>query len=120
MRAFARSNPMLFFGRRPMAALIALGAIGCGNPTAASGPTTPTLVAVNPADFRGDVPCTDAPGAMRSFVATIFDLGSLEEPHDPFPLPSGVVNDGTGTYRPARCETPAGFSFVIPGHRYDA
>jgi len=57
---------------------------------------------------------------MRSFVATIFDLGSAEEPHDPFALPSSVVNDGSDTYRPAKCENPAGFGFVIPGHRYDA
>src|SRR5262245_34271007 len=91
-------------------ALVALVSSGCGNPTASTGPTTPTLVAVAPADFEGDVPCADAPGAMRAFVATIFDLGTSDAPRDPFALPSGVVNDGSGVYRPATCQNPTGFA----------
>lgn len=107
---------------RPTPALHALAALalGCSVSGGETGPTTPTLIAVSPQDFAGDVPCTDAPGAMRSYVVTLYDLGSAEEPQEPFALPSSVVRQSDGSFGPARCESATAFSFVIPGHRYDA
>jgi hypothetical protein len=98
----------------------ALAVSACTSEAGTVIPSTPTLVAVSPADFAGDVPCLDAPGAMRSYVATVFDRGTLDAPSDPFALPSGVLADQNGVYRPAPCERVTGFGFVIPGHRYDA
>ena len=75
--------------------------------TGGEAPTrTPTLVAVAPQDFLGEVVCADAPGAARRMVVTFFDLGTAEEPADPFALPSTVLSDG-GAYRPLSCLQPA-------------
>lgn len=82
----------------------------------------PTLVSVTPEDFLGSAPCLDAPGAMRSYVATIWDMGPGDAPsamHDPavapqpewFPLPSSG---------PIPCTQSVGFARVIPGNRYYA
>ena len=107
---------------QPIFAFVAFAAwvVGCTVSGGGAGPTTPTLVAVSPLDFSGDIPCVDAPGAMRSYVVTLFDLGTAEEPQDPFALPSSVVRQPDGGFAPARCESATAFSFVIPGHRYDA
>lgn len=81
----------------------------------------PTLVSVEPEDFLGTVPCVDGAGAMRTYVATIWDMG-IEAPDDPaelgsvprpdwFPLPSSG---------PIPCTQSVGFARVIPGHRYYA
>jgi len=69
---------------------------------------------VDPADFRGQVPCMNAPGAMRAYQATLFDVtdeipGAVSS--DPFPLPSSSV---------VPCEVAVQFQFVVPGHRYVA
>jgi len=103
-----------------MLSALALGALGCSSTPTAGAPTNPTLVAVAPADFAGEVPCTPAPGAMRGYVVTLFDLGTAEEPTAPTALPSSVVRDESGEFRPTPCQQTAAFSFVIPGHRYDA
>jgi hypothetical protein len=80
----------------------------------------PTLVSVTPEDFLGSVPCVDAPGAMRSYVATIWQMGPRDAPsYDPavepqpdwFPLPSSG---------PIPCTQSVGFARVIPDHRYYA
>jgi hypothetical protein len=80
----------------------------------------PTLVSVTPEDFLGSVPCVDAPGAMRSYVATIWHMGPRDAPsYDPasepqpdwFPLPSSG---------PIPCTQSVGFARVIPDHRYYA
>jgi hypothetical protein len=82
----------------------------------------PTLVSVTPEDFLGSVPCVDAAGAMRSYVATIWDMGPRDAPsamHDPaaapqpewFPLPSSG---------PVPCTQSVGFARVVPGNRYYA
>ncbi|MFO0570287.1 MAG: hypothetical protein U0263_31890 [Polyangiaceae bacterium] len=106
--------------RGAILALVGLSTlVGCTTSSGGTAPTTPTLVAVSPQDFTGDVACVDAPGAMRGYVVTLFDLGTADEPQTPFALPSSVVREGD-VFRPARCETATAFSFVIPGHRYDA
>jgi hypothetical protein len=104
---------------RPLCFVFAVLLGGCGDVGGSSGPTTPTLVAVAPQDFAGEVPCTNAAGAMRRYVATMFDLGTTDEPNAPITLPSGVVNSGNG-YVPMSCLQATAFSFVIPGHLYDA
>lgn len=101
-------------------AVLAPLALACSSTPSTAGPTTPTLVAVSPSDFAGDVPCADAPGAMRSYVVTLYDLGTVDEPTDPIALPSSVVRDAAGVFRPTGCERTAAFALVIPGHRYDA
>jgi hypothetical protein len=105
---------------RPTWLLAALLA-GCGTSPVGTGIDLPTIVAVSAEDFRGAVPCETAPGAMRSFVATLTDLGTTEEPVT-FSLPSSVVRSDAlgGRFAPIACQQAAGFSFVVPGHRYSA
>lgn len=88
----------------------------------------PTLVAVSPEEFLGSVPCLDAPGAMRRYVATLWDVtGTSADTGDggagsedgaagasfaePFALPSSG---------PVPCSEEVGFAFVVTGHRYVA
>lgn len=95
---------------------LALLASCTSSSTGTTTPTTPTLVAIDPEDFLGDVPCADAPGAMRRYVATIYDVtpgigadGGTRE----FPLPSsGPV--------PCTQQVAFGGGFVLQGHRYVA
>lgn len=109
--------------------LALISGFGCSD---SSVPTTqvvhPTLVAVSPAEFLGNVPCLDAPGAMRRYVATLWDVtGTGADPGDggagsdegaagatfeaPFALPSSG---------PVPCSEEVGFAFVVTGHRYVA
>jgi hypothetical protein len=73
----------------------------------------PTLVEVSPAAFLGGLPCSEAPGAVRRYVATLTDVtptddaGTLRD----FVLPSSG---------PLPCTQPVGFSFVVPGRKYVA
>lgn len=94
---------------------------GCGTSPSATTIDLPTTVAVSSEDFRGAVPCGDAPGAMKSFVATLTDLGTEDEPTS-FTLPSSVVRseDLGGRYGPVSCAQAAASSFVVAGHRYVA
>lgn len=109
--------------------LALISGFGCSDST----PTTtevvhPTLVAVSPQEFLGNVPCLDAPGAMRRYVATLWDVtgtsadtgegggtgsdGAAGATFDePFALPSS---------RPVPCSEEVGFAFVVTGHRYVA
>lgn len=99
--------------------LLSLGAPalagGCGSGSGTGGePPIPTRMVVDPADFLGPVPCLQAPGAMRSYQATLFDVtedipGSVLT--EPFPLPTSTV---------VPCEVAVQFQLVVPGHRYVA
>ena len=90
----------------------------------------PTLVQVSPAEFLGSVPCANAEGAMRRYVATVFDLGRapLEgaeggasgEEAEPFALPSSTVDHGGDKATPIPCAQNVGFSRIVDGHRYYA
>lgn len=90
-------------------------ASGCADGSGVGGePPLPTRMVVDPADFRGPVPCLDAPGAMRAYQATLFDVteeipGAISS--EPFPLPTSSV---------VPCEVAVQFQFVVPGHRYVA
>ncbi len=70
----------------------------------------PTLLGVSSRDFLGDVPCVDAPGAMRRYSATLYDV-SVDPPLQGFALPSsGLVP----------CLQDIGFSYVAIDHEYVA
>jgi hypothetical protein len=83
-------------------------------PATAIGPGT-TSVSVDPQSFLGAVSdggvalaCSDQPGSMRSFVATVTDV---TDPETPFVLPSSP---------PTSCGQSAYFQYVTPGHIYVA
>jgi hypothetical protein len=84
---------------------IALGACTTSGSSGSSGPA-PTMVSVDPSAFLGDVACSAAPGALRSYVATLVDV---TDPTEPFTLPSAQA---------VACSLPTGFYFVLPGHTY--
>ncbi len=70
---------MLTRSRRALVALFAPGLAGvlgaCSETTPPiAGVYHPTLVSVNPLDLPGGVPCANADGALRSYVATVFDV----------------------------------------------
>jgi hypothetical protein len=108
----------------------------------------PTLIEVAPDEFLGDIPCVDAPGAMRAYVATVFDVEFDENgaPID-YSLPdlgaagaggqggeSGDIAADTCPGVPARtkggfplpssgpvsCKNAVAFARVIEPHRYRA
>jgi hypothetical protein len=79
-----------------------------------SAPLQPTLVAVDPEDFLGDVACLEAPGAMRRYVATIVDVTPASadaEAIGEFMLPSTV---------PVSCLQRAGSALVVLDRTYAA
>jgi hypothetical protein len=85
----------------------------------------PTLVEVSPDAFLGSVPCLPSPGAMRRYVATVYDLpaqatGDADAGTDTpgFALPSSTVPRGDGTASPIPCTQEVGFSHIIQDHRY--
>jgi len=100
-----------------MTVVVALGVVGlgCSDSRGGGGNDNPTLVAVEPVDFLGDVPCLPSPGAMRRYVATLEDVtGEFDEEEvdfDSFMLPSSP---------PVSCVMPVAFGFVVPEHRYVA
>ncbi len=100
-----------------MAVVGALGVVvlGCSDSRGGKRNDNPTLVAVEPDAFLGDVPCLSSPGAMRRYVATLEDvtgdLGGEDADIDSFVLPSSP---------PVSCVVPVAFGFVVPDHRYVA
>ncbi len=74
---------------------------------------SPTMVVANPAEFPGNVPCVDAPGAMRSYVVTLTDVtpeDDTDRPRDPPRTTDGAVP----------CEQAVGFGDVEIHHLYAA
>jgi hypothetical protein len=104
-------------GSTLMTVVVVLGvvALGCSDSRGGKGNDNPTLVAVEPVDFLGDVPCLPSPGAMRRYVATLEDvtgeIGDEGVAFDSFVLPSSP---------PVSCVMPVAFGFVVPEHRYVA
>ena len=92
---------------------LVFASLACGsNSSTTTTIVRPELVAVDPVDFLGSVPCSDAAGAAQSYVATLLDVtpdanGKLPDP--PFQLPSAP---------PTKCTQPVTFSFVVQNHRY--
>jgi len=71
------------------------------------------MVVVHPVEFPGNVPCVDAPGAMRSYVATLSDVTPEDETDAPIGPPR--TTDGA-----VPCEQAVGFGEVEVGHLYAA
>ncbi|HTM44163.1 MAG TPA: hypothetical protein VL137_04365 [Polyangiaceae bacterium] len=97
---------------RAVLLLCALGPSACDSGGAGAGqPPPPTLIVVSPDQFAKNVACLPDPGAMRSYVATLFDVtpdyDSAAEPA----LPSSPPTD---------CAVDVGFGFVQPGRKYRA
>jgi hypothetical protein len=109
--------------------LALISGFGCSDSTVTTIDVVhPTLVAVSPGEFLGSVPCLDAPGAMRRYVATLWDVTGTSADtgegggagsdgaagatfEEPFALPSSG---------PVPCSEDVGFAFVVTGHRYVA
>ncbi|HTQ05660.1 MAG TPA: hypothetical protein VMI54_17480, partial [Polyangiaceae bacterium] len=87
---------MLNRSRRALVALLAPGLAGlvgaCSQTTpAVAGVYHPTQIGVTPSDFLGNVPCATTDGALRSYVATVFDV---EYQPDGAPVTSDDVAKG--------------------------
>ena len=89
-------------------ALVCSGAPACTTTSSSADEVSVTLVSVRPSDFAGQVPCGNAQGAWKTWVATLIDVTHTGEP---FTLASSI---------PASCSMPIAFSYVIPEHRYVA
>lgn len=125
------------YDRRALAplALLSMSSLlaGCSEETVPEqGILHPTLVEVSPSDFLGRVRCIDAPGAMRRYVATVFDVDAFPNPDGEasggaafddervFTLPSSTVRRGDGQVTAMPCTQNVGFSRIVAGHRYYA
>lgn len=76
-----------------------------------SGEATPTLVAVAPDDFLGEIPCAPAAGGMQTYVATLSEVSGDLDGAGEFTLPSS---------EPLGCTRTVAFGFVVPGLAYVA
>lgn len=80
----------------------------------ASSGLTPALI-IRPREFLGDVPCSAAPGAMRSYTATLIDHLSSKDPE------TGEVVEQTFTFPtslPTSCGQGVRFDEGVGGHFY--
>ncbi|MBN2194137.1 MAG: hypothetical protein JW751_15075 [Polyangiaceae bacterium] len=128
-------------------ALLALLAVACPDDTEQAEVERATLVAIDP-DLLPGVACTDAPGALRTYVATIADTTPFREAQgvssqvcdvqtsvivvDDNDRGAGGAEGGSSlvvgatvcpwvglpSSGPVPCELPVSFGFVVPGHRY--
>lgn len=111
--------------RPPRARLLILGlfgaSVGC-NPTTDTTATTTTSVVetvtatsvtLGPEAFLGQVPCSNAAGALRSYVATLTDITQGEDGKADlaFDLPSSA---------PIPCSNRAIFRYIVADHAYGA
>jgi hypothetical protein len=81
----------------------------------------PTAVTLSPQAFLGSVPCSNEAGALRSYVAKLFDFGKSQAdagsaceglPSEPvFPLPASA---------PTPCSADIVFRYVVVDHCYRA
>lgn len=101
--------------RRLFLLLSALGVGACStSETTATGVTPLTAIAVDPAQFIGDVKCGEEAGDMVRFVATLSDVS-----------PHGDLGIGSATLilpssAPTSCHVPVLFEGVLVGHEYQA
>lgn len=107
-----RSPPLRRATEVALLAAIAAGAAACNSQTTTTTGTTDdsdsstVALIVRPADFLGDTPCSAAPGAMRSYVATLTDR---TDPDVPFTFPSSL---------PTACSQGVRFDDITAGHSY--
>ncbi|WP_437932029.1 hypothetical protein WMF37_23175 [Sorangium sp. So ce291] len=95
-------------GRRAVA-LAALALAAC-NETSGSDDEQEiqTSLTIDPLAFLGDVRCSNEPGAIRSYVATLTDESAAG---GPFTLASSP---------PIPCSSRVSFTYVVEGHEYTA
>jgi hypothetical protein len=123
MRLDRRGQATLVAPRRSALLLAASLAVACTSSDDTSTNTIeslplPTSVAVDPAFFLGGVACSDQPGAMRSYVATLTDLGSigdLGDPNQPRPTPFVLPSSPA-----VPCSQRTTFRYVTVDHVYVA
>jgi hypothetical protein len=91
--------------------LVALGTVACEDEAAVvTAEPHPTVIEVVPQYFLSADRCVDAPGGVRSYLATLFDMMStVEDETDDFALPSSEV---------VPCSRSIAFGWVVPGHSY--
>lgn len=96
--------------------LLLATAAGCGeDDLLGSATAVPTEVAVDPADFLGDVPCRALVGAAQSYVLTLDTFG-VEGEDDDSATPIRVGSSG-----PVSCASEVGFrDVIVDGARYVA
>lgn len=137
-------------GRLGAAALLLAPAMaGCStsDTTTTIGAIVPTSIVVDPQSFLGDLPCSDAPGALRSYVATITDETICDDGGEACGADGdccsgaclvtsassgagGGSSSGTCAPKttpftlpsspPVSCAAPVFFRYVVPGHVYSA
>jgi hypothetical protein len=137
-------------GIRAPAVLLTWGLLaGCTDTSVpVGGVYHPTLIEVSPSEFLGDIPCVDAPGAMRTYVATVYDVefdsagapidysvpeagdeGAEDEgetPEEPSGVDTcpGLAARGDGfplpSSGPVSCKNAVAFARVVEPHRYRA
>lgn len=130
-----RFAPFLFC----LGLLTALAPFACSStPSTTITVVRPELVAVDPADFMGNVPCGAPlpdpssvgaggaspeppprdPNAAHSYIATLFDVTPGID--GGVPNPGEVPSPGVplASSRPTSCQQKATFSFVVANHRY--
>lgn len=88
--------------------------VACANAAGSgAGGTPPTAITVDPQTFLGDVPCLDAPGALRTYVATLIDVSK--------PVPeAGFTRFVLPSSGPVSCQQEVRFERVVPGRQYAA
>lgn len=83
----------------------------------------PTLIQVSPDEFLGDIPCVAAPGAMQTYVATVFDVEFDENGLPVEDADGGAGNEGgfaLPSSGPVSCKNAVAFARVVESHRYRA
>ncbi len=90
--------------------LLLLAAVGCSDTldTSTSTVTAPTSLTVDPSTFLDSVVCSNLPGALKSYVATLKDVTSTS-PGGAFALPSSP---------PTPCSQPVSFRYAQAGRQY--
>lgn len=98
--------------------LVALGTVACEDEAAVvTAEPHPTIIEVIPEHFLSADHCVDAPGGVRTYVATLFDVmdtddgdeSKHEDEVDDFALPSSDV---------VPCSRSIAFGWVVPGRSY--
>jgi len=135
-----------------LATLLAAGLfVGCSETTLpVTGVYHPTLIEVSPDNFLSGVPCGSSAGALRRYVATVYDVeyeadgqalapddddggadggaggdtGAAPEtrqcPVDALPGPAANPGFALPSSNPVDCAKPVAFARVVDGHRYRA
>jgi hypothetical protein len=118
---------------RPLVALAATGLlcwVGCNNEgTAEVSVTHPTMIELSPDTFLGEVPCTEQPGGLTRYVATLTDVTArLGAAGGASGMGAGGADDGAAgeadfalpSSAPVPCLSGVGFGFVVPRRKYEA